>query len=902
MNALLTMGAWNVALATVMAVLVTVLCRVPSVARRPALRHALWLLVLVKLVTPPVINVPILSASDFVPPTDDEALLVSDSPGDGGGAGLGTAVAERLIPTAPSTAASSRLDTETPATEPRERDGGLATASPMTSVQSQEETAAFEAPALRAVPNMLLVLSFLGTIVLFGRGWLRTQRLSRMLRRAGTREQLQGIAREAAATMGLAGNVEVSVVDGRICPLLWVGRTGPVIVLPAPLVDELDEEPLFDILRHELAHYVRRDHWSNGLAFVIGGLWWWNPVAWWARRELRAAQELCCDALVIDGSPATRRRYAETLLKVLEFLQTGPAVPAVGPGFGGSHTVRRRFEMIADTRLSGRWPVWTYPIVVCAAAVLPCVPACRAQNAAADSSPAEEESSAGETLSPADSGETVVSTLGGKEIPLRESTQFLLYGGHGAELRFRDDDQVLQLPARLNADAGARMRFTMTAIPEHPDLTLYGSLECVPRTPETTRFLEDNAITLELDEAHIGLAERHILTLYIFLPHQQPDEKWSGLLAHLDMVDVTADRHKSVLENLPKNQGFVLAVLRLGTRDPDANTGQDVPDHTTAGPDEPPDITFKDSEVTGEAIGQLAGRDWGTVSLMDVQFDGEIIERLRHAGSIHTLRLYGEGLSGQLPRLEHVRGLVDLEIGAPLNGRDLEAIGNLTRLERLVLPQELALTVTGARQIARLTNLKSLGLYNVDVDDASFAELATLVNLEELDLSHTRITDEGLGVLAGMPRLKSLDLRRHPNWYIAEQISDACVPVIAGLSVLERLSLSGNVTDAGLARIAELPRLTHLSIANTRISRDGLAALVDSNVESLTINPGQLGYLPPGIENDEDILRLMPGLDSIRKCRRLRHVHVHVNGEQAPGDDSEVWQRLAPKVSWSSSG
>jgi Peptidase family M48 len=91
----------------------------------------------------------------------------------------------------------------------------------------------------------------------------QARQLSRMLRRAGTSEQLPRMTREAAATMGLARNVEVSVVDGRVCRLLWVGRRGRVIVLPAQLVDELDEEQLLDILRHELAHYVRRDHWSN---------------------------------------------------------------------------------------------------------------------------------------------------------------------------------------------------------------------------------------------------------------------------------------------------------------------------------------------------------------------------------------------------------------------------------------------------------------------------------------------------------------------------------------------------------------------------------------------------------------------------------------------------------------
>ena len=312
-----------------------------------------------------------------------------------------------------------------------------------------------------------------------------------------------------------------------------------------------------------------------------------------------------------------------------------------------------------------------------------------------------------------------------------------------------------------------------------------------------------------------------------------------------------------------------------------------------------PSITLEGSQVTPEAIEKIAGRDWGTVTIRNARNGVAIIGPLRHATSIRTLRLYGGSLSGQLRRLEHVRGLVALELGAPLTVRDLEAVGRLTQLERLKLPQELALTVTGARQIARLTKLKSLDLYNVDVDDASFVELATLVNLEELNLFHTRVTDVGLQVLAHMPRLKSLHLHRRGAWDIPQQISDACVPVICQLTRLETLSLSGDVTDEGLVKIATLPRLKDLWILNTKISGKGLAALESSTVESLTIGEGVLGGIPIELEKDDDILRSRPGLASIKKCKNLRSVTVMIGILQ--GDFfsiSQQLQRLAPNIGW----
>ena len=56
----LPLFAWNQLIALVMAAVVWLLCRTPIVARRPAVCHRLWLLVLVKLVTPPLMPIPVL--------------------------------------------------------------------------------------------------------------------------------------------------------------------------------------------------------------------------------------------------------------------------------------------------------------------------------------------------------------------------------------------------------------------------------------------------------------------------------------------------------------------------------------------------------------------------------------------------------------------------------------------------------------------------------------------------------------------------------------------------------------------------------------------------------------------------------------------------------------------------
>ena len=273
------------------------------------------------------------------------------------------------------------------------------------------------------------------------------------------------------------------------------------------------------------------------------------------------------------------------------------------------------------------------------------------------------------------------------------------------------------------------------------------------------------------------------------------------------------------------------------------------------------ELRLTDDAITKEAIERLAGGKWRKVELSGSRIDASVIEALRHANSIRTLALYGGRFSGQIPRLQNVKGLVELTLAGSLDGYDLEAIGELTPLECLKLPQNITINVLGAREIARLTNLKSLDLYNVNIDDAGLAELSTLVNLEKLDLTHTRVTDEGLKVLTHIPKLKTLELYRHPRWRIKQQISNICLAVIGRLTDLERLSLSGTISNEGLPQLARLRKLKHFSILGTEITAAGLGALEDSSIESLMLTPDQLGHS-------------RGAMASLRKLKTLKYVWV----------------------------
>src|SRR5262249_36787582 len=74
-------------------------------------------------------------------------------------------------------------------------------------------------------------------------------------------------------------------------PMLWGWGRCTVILFPRELLARLAPEARDTLLAHELAHFLRRDHWVRLLEFVATGLYWWHPAVWLARARIEAAEE-----------------------------------------------------------------------------------------------------------------------------------------------------------------------------------------------------------------------------------------------------------------------------------------------------------------------------------------------------------------------------------------------------------------------------------------------------------------------------------------------------------------------------------------------------------------------------------------------------------------------------------
>jgi bla regulator protein BlaR1 len=221
-------------------------------------------------------------------------------------------------------------------------------------------------PALSGQVKAALVAAWLlGALGMLIGSLVRTVRFRRLLvaasRPAGA--EVQRIASQAAAALNLREVPVVQQTGAHLSPMVWwIGGTVRVLV-PDALVSGMDPVALRWVLAHEMAHVRRGDHivrWLEWLACVV---FWWNPVAWWTRRQLRAAEEFCCDALVLSRVPGSARSYGSSLLSVIDFLSTPitlrpPAFASAVDTGGRTTLIERRLRKIMTTNAILNIPGW----------------------------------------------------------------------------------------------------------------------------------------------------------------------------------------------------------------------------------------------------------------------------------------------------------------------------------------------------------------------------------------------------------------------------------------------------------------------------------------------------------------------------------------------------------------
>lgn len=123
---------------------------------------------------------------------------------------------------------------------------------------------------------------------------------------------------------GIDRPIPLRVVEG-VGPVLCRVVGGYRLLLPRAQWSGLASDARLAILRHELAHYERRDVWKSLAARVLALPQWFNPLAWWVVANFDEAAEWACDGAVRRACPEGSPAYGRALLA----LATGGGSPGV---------------------------------------------------------------------------------------------------------------------------------------------------------------------------------------------------------------------------------------------------------------------------------------------------------------------------------------------------------------------------------------------------------------------------------------------------------------------------------------------------------------------------------------------------------------------------------------------
>ncbi len=243
-NAILSWTVSNIALSGLLAVLAFAVSRL---WRNPHVAHALWLLVLIKLITPPVVSIenPWPKAINNNPAAIPKTAAVESSPV----SDLETKRTAQEIKREPPS--SSR---ETVVAVPRGADALVPANHPEPRPKTQPKKTPASTPA--DYSGWIIAVWGLGAIAFSGLVWVRCLRFQKLLKSACPADD--PIASETlrlSELMGLSRSPEVSFVEAAIPPLVWGVCRRPRILLPRKLFQDLTLEQQQTVLAHELAPY-----------------------------------------------------------------------------------------------------------------------------------------------------------------------------------------------------------------------------------------------------------------------------------------------------------------------------------------------------------------------------------------------------------------------------------------------------------------------------------------------------------------------------------------------------------------------------------------------------------------------------------------------------------------------
>ena len=287
----------------------------------PRWRHALWLLVLIRLALPSTIPSPVslFNLLNFSP------APVSLS-------------RENATPSAPNMAAQS---------------------TPVVHMEFPEASSALQHAASWQSGLSFLLLPWLwlsGASALAIYLLITHLRFSKRIvnRRPLIDEAVLNLLEDCKQQMGV--RVPITLVEtGDVGSPALFGFVRPRLLLPVGLTRSFSLEELRYVFLHELGHIKRHDILVGWLMMGLQILHWFNPLVWLAFHRMRVDRELACDALALSFTRENENQpYGDTIIKLLERFGRSAWAPSLAGTAENKNQLQERIAMIATFKKTNK--------------------------------------------------------------------------------------------------------------------------------------------------------------------------------------------------------------------------------------------------------------------------------------------------------------------------------------------------------------------------------------------------------------------------------------------------------------------------------------------------------------------------------------------------------------------
>jgi hypothetical protein len=618
---------------------------------------------------------------------------------------------------------------------------------------------------------------------------------------------------------GQRGSQVKLLVSSRVRQPFAFALDRPVIVLPDDLCG--DDRAMRWSLAHEWTHIERHDFraWlTAGLARV---LFFYHPLVWWLRRQLRLCQDFLADDQAARQTPQPED-YAEFLTVSAAAGSLRPALAGLGMGSCKSELYRRVVMLVQNRPMESRAPrLWTIS-VTCAALVLVSVAAAFSvvpQAPAQGESPGAKHELMSVHSEPAETANDRQVVQGEQERP----NSYTALNGVYAELQplFKEYFPTAQCLNR--GRDGLRFEYNVTTY-EFPYTGPQGKKHeaTTQRGPKAGGILCSVSLEKGPYRGQLGLIPRgdhqyepmtldkHEFKQLLMAPYSAKDDLhlWVSIAYPSGTSPEFLKRFVTVIEafeNEPDTRNDAHKLI-LG-----ATEKQQLP---------------PEAKVTRDENGNIRSIALRGHSTTDkVTISRKMIQQIASISTLEWLDLsFSNASDDVLEPLKRLRSLKGLDLSlSNATGKTITTVSKLPNLLSLRM-EKCKVNDDDLKALADMPQLVNLYLGGTQVTDDGLPSIGKLSELVVLDLRDCAITDKGLRSMGHFKQIQNLWLSKTIRYGENDrsQLTDASVEYLSTLKTLVELQIADSqLTDGGLSRLRKaLPK------ANIDTTRTGTTYLL----------------------------------------------------------------------------